>query len=61
MLEPNPLVNISDLENVEWYYGQSVPKIRQLVVNWKTLLYHLNFLLGMLYDFDVLHHFDGNI
>ena len=38
MLEPNPLVNISDLENVEWYYGQSVQKIRQLVVNWKTLL-----------------------
>ena len=37
MLEPNPLVNISDLENVEWDYDQSVQKMRQLVVKWKSL------------------------
>ena len=37
MLEPNPLVNLPDLENVEWNYDQSVQKMRQLVVSWKTL------------------------
>ena len=37
MLEPNPLVNLPDLENVEWNYDQSVKKMRQLVVSWKTL------------------------
>ena len=37
MLEPNPLVNLPDLEQVEWNYDQSVQKMRQLVVNWKTL------------------------
>ena len=37
MLEPNPLVNLPDLENVEWNYDQSVQKMRQLVVRWKTL------------------------
>ena len=37
MLEPNPLVTLPDLENVEWNYDQSVQKMRQLVVRWKTL------------------------
>ena len=37
MLEPNPLVNLPDLENVEWNYDQSVKKMRQLVVKWKSL------------------------
>ena len=37
MLEPNPLTNLPDLENVEWNYDQSVQKMRQLVVRWKTL------------------------
>ena len=37
MLEPNPLTNLPDLENVEWNYDQSVKKMRQLVVSWKTL------------------------
>ena len=37
MLEPNPLVNLPDLEQVEWHYDQSVQKMRQLVVKWKTL------------------------
>ena len=37
MLEPNPLVNLPDLEQVEWHYDQSVQKMRQLVVNWKSL------------------------
>ena len=37
MLEPNPLVNLPDLEQVEWNYDQSVQKMRQLVVKWKTL------------------------
>jgi len=43
MLEPNPLVNISDLENVEWDYDQSVQKMRQLVVKWKSLSLVLHF------------------
>ena len=37
MLEPNPLVTLPDLENVEWNYDQSVQKMRQLVVKWKSL------------------------
>ena len=37
MLEPNPLVTLPDIENVEWNYDQSVQKMRQLVVRWKTL------------------------
>ena len=37
MLEPNPLVNLPDLEQVEWNYDLSVQKMRQLVVKWKTL------------------------
>ena len=37
MLEPNPLVNLPDLEQVEWNYDQSVQKMRQLVVKWKSL------------------------
>ena len=37
MLEPNPLVTLPDLENVEWNYDQSVKKMRQLVVKWKSL------------------------
>ena len=37
MLEPNPLVNLSDLEQVEWNYDQSVQKMRKLVVNWRNL------------------------
>jgi len=37
MLEPNPLVNLPDLEQVSWNYDQSVQKMRQLVVNWRNL------------------------
>ena len=37
MLEPNPLVNLPDLEQVEWNYDQSVQKMRKLVVNWRNL------------------------
>ena len=37
MLEPNPLVNLPDLEQVEWNYDLSVQKMRQLVVKWKSL------------------------
>ena len=37
MLEPNPLTNLPDLENVEWNYDLSVQKMRQLVVKWKSL------------------------
>ena len=37
MIEPNPLVTLPDLENVEWNYDQSVKKMRQLVVKWKSL------------------------
>ena len=37
MLEPNPLVNLPDLEQVGWNYDQSVQKMRKLVVNWRNL------------------------
>ena len=37
MLEPNTPTNLPDIENVEWNYDQSVQKMRQLVVRWKTL------------------------
>ena len=37
MLEPNSLVNLTDLEQVEWDYDQSFRKMRQLVVKWKNL------------------------
>jgi len=43
MLEPNPLVNLPDLEQVEWNYDQSVQKMRSLVVRWKTLSLVLHF------------------
>ena len=37
MLEPNSPINLPNIENVEWNYDQSVQKMRQLVVRWKTL------------------------
>ena len=37
MLGPNSPANLPDIENVEWNYDQSVQKMRQLVVRWKTL------------------------
>ena len=37
MLGPNSPTNLPDIENVEWNYDQSVQKMRQLVVRWKTL------------------------
>ena len=37
MLEPNSLVDITDLEQKEWDYDQSVEKMRKLVVRWKNL------------------------
>ena len=37
MLEPNSPTNLPDIENVGWNYDQSVQKMRQLVVRWKTL------------------------
>ena len=37
MLGPNAPTNLPDIENVEWNYDQSVQKMRQLVVRWKTL------------------------
>ena len=30
MLEPNSPINLPDIENVEWNYGQSVQKMRLL-------------------------------
>ena len=38
MLEPNPLVNLPDLENVEWNYDQSVQKMRPLVVKMENII-----------------------
>ena len=37
MLEANSLVDITDLEQKEWDYDQSVEKMRKLVVRWKNL------------------------
>ena len=37
MLESNFPINLPNIENVEWNYDQSVQKMRQLVVRWKTL------------------------
>ena len=37
MLELDAPTNLPDIENVEWNYDQSVQKMRQLVVRWKTL------------------------
>ena len=37
MLESNSPINLPNIENVEWNYDQSVQKMRQLVVRWKTL------------------------
>ena len=37
MLQPNSPTNLPDIENVEWNYDQSVQKMRQLVVSWKSL------------------------
>ncbi len=37
MLEANSLVDITDLEQKEWDYDQSVEKMRKLVVSWKNL------------------------
>ena len=37
MLELDTSTNLPDIENVEWHYDQSVQKMRQLVVNWKSL------------------------
>ena len=37
MLEANYLVDITDLEQKEWDYDQSVEKMRKLVVRWKNL------------------------
>ena len=37
MLKPNSPINLPNIENVEWNYDQSVQKMRQLVVSWKSL------------------------
>jgi len=37
MLDIDTPSNLPDIENTEWNYDQSVKRIRQLVVRWKSL------------------------